>query len=137
MKELWMILIMVTGSGLWALGGWRNKVWRRYAMPIVLYGLLFLFGVGWLRGLVAMGILCGVTHLGYGDSTPWWGKILVGTSYALPSIVITGLTIWTPLVPLVFLTTFALSRWKPTANDFTWKICEYSVGSVIAISLIV
>jgi hypothetical protein len=135
MKEWIMILMGVLGVGLFAAGGTGYKWMRRYLMPALFFPCLMLLGVTWWVAAIACGILMGVLTLGYGESTPWWLKALVGISYAIPSLVI-GWSWWAVIVPVVFIVLFMLSNWSKTADSFTWKVVEMQYGLVIAISLI-
>ena len=129
MQELKLILMLLNGGGLWALGGTVWTGWRRYILPVVLFLLLCWSGITWYFALLAMCVLSGVAHLGYGASIPYWRKFLVGCSYSLPSLCL-GYSIWVFIVPAVFIGTFALSNWRPTAGAFPWKVCEFIVGTV-------
>ena len=75
--------------------------------------------------------------LPYGDSVPCYGlKFLVGCTYALPSLAVGFSWPWLVAVPVGFISLFALSNWKPTAEAFTWKIAEAGFGFLVAASLI-
>ena len=136
MMEWLMIALGMTSLACFAIGGTGYKWVRRYVWPwACVMPILFFMGVSWWQCIVASGILCGVMHLGYGEAFGWWGKALVGLSYALPSLAI-GYSLWVYIVPVVFLVMFLLSNVPWTEKSFTWKVCEMTYGSVIAYSLI-
>jgi hypothetical protein len=136
-KELLQILIICSSSFLFALGGWKNKAWRRYVLPILLFILLLEYGIFWQNALVACVVLSVMLHLPYGERTPYWLKFLVGCSYVIPSYIITGYSIWLAILPLTFMGFFILSNWKVTEHDVPWKVWETLVGTCMGISLVV
>ena len=132
MIELYMIIAMTAGGLLFALGGWKWKWIRRYLLPVVLGVLCLLAGKEpWRCGVLWIG-LTGAFHLGYGHDKPYLMKLLVGISFALPTLVM-GFTIFQILVPLGFLLLFRLSNWKPLSGEFSWKICEFLTGAGIGV----
>ena len=135
MTEL-ILMIGVTGSGLlFALGGTYLKALRRFLMPIMLFICLILMGINIWLSAIAMGVLCGVLHLGYGESTPWWGKAVVAISYALPALIV-GWTWWSLILPPSFLIMFLLSNIPIFSTSFTWKCVEIMTGTLIGISVL-
>lgn len=131
-RELLSILAYTFGTGGYAIGGWRWKWIRRELTPAI-WGLLLLVSGFTLWKVLLFIILQDLTfRLPYGEKTPYWVKTIVGISYAMPSLLF-GLSFWQLVVPVVFISYFALSNWKPTASTFSWKICEGTVGFQIGI----
>jgi len=144
-QELIFILMATLSGGLFALGGTGNfkfasKAWRRYALPICLAVLLVLLGIHTWRILVSMALLCAFLHLGYGDKTSWLVRILVFTSYGIPSILVgkggfLHFNWWVAIIPLVLTVGFLASRFKPLQTTVFWKSWEFFAGTMIACSL--
>lgn len=141
--EIIYILMMVSGVGLFALGGTHipvlergYKQFRRYLFPLVMFGLLY-----WLGGFKLWQILgCCISlsvvlHFPYGSNSDWWERFFTAASYGVPSMFL-GRSWWILITPAVFLILFILSNWKETAKDFIWKICEGAIGFTIAASII-
>ena len=125
--ELKMIVSIVVGVSLYTLGGYKWKFLRREVLPII-WGLLLLsLGVHIWKCITYIILQDIVFRLPYGESRPYWFKGLVGVAFVLPTLLF-GFTLWQLITPLVFISMFALSNWMHTSNDFTWKICEGSVG---------
>ena len=132
-KETALIIIISSGVLLWMAGGKWWKPWRRFIFPLVMYF------IGIKLGLKQIDLICFtianiiVYSLPYGEKTPWLGKFLTAIAFSLPSI-IWGYTGWVFLTPIIFLVTFKLSNWKPTAKMFMWKVCEAITGLTVAIT---
>lgn len=134
-KELAYILMMTAGVLLWTLGGYRWKGFRRFILGPVLCALLLVAGFRMWQAILTGLLTIGVAHLGYGENSPWWKKILTALSYNLPSLVF-GWTWWLVLQPIIFLGTFALSNTKATEKDFVWKVCEGIAGLIFVVTII-
>ena len=132
--ELWMIVCMLLGGGLFALGGTGFKWARRFVLPALLAIIAAINGFAWLT-CVGYAITQSVTFcLPYGERTPYPVKFLVFCSYALPSLFF-GFTWWQPILALGCFLLFVLSNWKPTAQTFLWKIVEFLFGSLVGITI--
>ena len=146
-QEIIAMIMMTLGVLLWPLGGFRWKGFRRYVLPMCFCPLLVFYGVSLWQSLICCGLFSLVSHLGYGQSTPWLipfqgsggksrsSKLLTALSYNLPALVI-GWTWWMILTPVIFLGTFALSNWRYTSKDFSWKICEAITSLTIMITIL-
>ena len=75
-----------------------------------------------------------IFSLGYGSTTPWWEKALIGCAYALIGVAI-GISWWNLVTAFAFITLFFLSNTKLIAKMFTWKICEGFFGLFVGIQL--
>jgi hypothetical protein len=130
MNEWLMIACMGFGGVLFAAGGTGYKWLRRFVLPILLGGIAVFSGILWYLclgyALTQAITLC----LPYGERTPYWLKALVFISYALPSLFF-GFSYWQLILPVVCFGCFCLSNWKPTANTFFWKACEFIMGATI------
>lgn len=132
--EWYMIACMGIGGVCFAVGGTGPKWVRRFLMPVLLgfiaaiSGFLWYLAVGY--AITQSIVLC----LPYGERTPYWLKLLVFISFALPSLFF-GFTWFQPITALVCFGCFCLSNWKPTAQTFVWKICEFIMGSMIGITV--
>jgi hypothetical protein len=134
MTEYWMIAAMGLGGICFAIGGTGWKPARRFLLPIIL-GFVALFnGFSWQMclgyALTQSIVLC----LPYGERTPYWAKFLVFLSYPLPSLFF-GFTWWQPITAVVCFGCFCFSNWKPTAQTFFWKACEFIMGASIGITV--
>ena len=134
MTEWLMILCMGFGGTLFAIGGTGFKWARRFLLPVLLGGVALISGFPWY--LVAGYVLTQIVTLclPYGERTPYPVKALVFVSYVLPSFFL-GFTYWQIITPIVCFGCFCLSNWKPTAQTFVWKICEFIMGSCISITV--
>ena len=132
MTEYLLIGGVCLSAFLFALGGTGFKWARRFVLPAVLWGLLILMGVNIIQSGIAMGVLVAVLCLGYGESTPWWGKVLVALSYAIPALII-GWSWWIVILPPAFLIMFLLSNLE--VEGFTWKIVELMTGTLIGCAI--
>ncbi len=133
MTEPTIMLLVVSGTGLWMLGGYRWTGWRRFVWPAVAAGLLAAGGILWVKALVIGGLLAGANALPYGDRTPWGLRVLVFASYALPSWLV-AVVWWMPLVTALPLTGLMVaSRRSPLV---TWKLWEGAAGFLQAATLV-
>lgn len=133
--ELWFIAAMATGGTLFAVGGTTNKAWRRFALPGVLGLLLTQFFTTSKMAWLSVLLLCIALHLGYGEKKSWIERSLVAVSYTAPSLLI-GFTPWAIITPILFITLFFLSNTEYFKNFIVWKIVEFMVGVLIAITYV-
>lgn len=129
MTEWLMILAMGFGGMMFAAGGTGPKFVRRYIMPLALGAVAFFGGIIWWRALSYSLTQLGTLHMGYGQSLPYWRKMITAIAYVLPTLFI-GFSPWQIIAPLGFILMFILSNWKPTANIFVWKIVEFFTGAL-------
>jgi len=132
MQEYLMILIFVLSSGLWALGGTKGKFWRRYVLPVALGTIALIGGISFSKIIIFIPLLTLFASLGYGDGKSYWYRTLIGCLYSLSTLPL-GLTIWQLVLPVVFISTFALSNYSKTKNEFPWKICELLTGGFLGL----
>jgi hypothetical protein len=134
-KELAWLLCPVFGF-LYALGGYRQKNWRRLGLPFVLLLASLLFGsFSWWVVLSALllGLSLRLPFTLRGDSLySWWGNWpyiwLAGYLMGLTSFSILG-----ALAPCLVQGIFGtLSNVPATARFFPWKWVEASVGFALA-----
>ena len=86
--------------------------------------------------IILFGIsLSAALHLGYGSRTPYWLKAVVFSTYGI-SFLWLGWSNWIWMTPLLCFGIFCLSNWKPMANTFFWKACEFLYGVFIGITFI-
>ena len=138
--ELLMVGIPGISWILFALGGTQisstipGQKWiRRWILPLI-YFAICLFFVPWWQAALASLPAIGFFSLGYGDSTPWWLKIMVGCSYSLIGIVI-GVSWWNLVTAIMFSILFLLSNSKWSEKMLVWKICEGFFGLFVGIQL--
>lgn len=138
--ELLMVFVPGISWILFALGGTQisttipGQKWvRRWLLPII-YCMTALCCVPWWQALLATLPAIGFFSLGYGDSTPWWQKILVGASYALIGVAV-GISWWNLVTCVGFSVLFLLSNTSWSKNMFMWKICEGFFGLLVGIQL--
>lgn len=129
-----MILSMTLGGSLFAIGGTGWKPARRFILTGIL-GVIAYFSGFPVLSCVLYSITQTVTFtLPYGERTPYWGKALVFISYAIPSMIL-GFTIWQIITPVVCFLLFVLSNHKLTRKHFPWKVCEFIMGSLVAVTV--
>ena len=158
MNETLMIIYMVLGGALFALGGgfrrtnratYNNffeklflqltfginwKGWRRFILPLVTFGFLLLNKVDLGMACVSAALLVGVLTLGYGVRKTWVYRTCVAFSYSVPSLVL-GLTLWQLILPLLFILMFIGSNYL-FQKDIPWKTWEFLMGVLIAVTTI-
>jgi hypothetical protein len=126
-----VLLVLVLGCALlFRLGGWINKSFRRYGIPVLVALCWLVSGVIWWKVAIACGLLCASLHLGYGETVPYWGKFLVALSWCVGRLVL-GWSWWIVVTPIAFVIMFALSNWSATEQDFKWGIVEILTGGLI------
>ena len=128
--EVLQMVCLGAGGGLFMLGGFRWKPWRRFVLPAVLG--LAAWNAGYPPHLCSLMtyLLTRAFHYGYGDTTPWLLRFLVGVEYAVATLPL-GLTWWQLILPPAWILLFTLSRWRPTYQDFFWKLVEFLTGAMI------
>ena len=133
MKEWIIIALLGIGPILWMIGGTGYKWARRIVYPIAAAILAVLFGARILNAAVMGLLLAAVLTLPYGDRTSWPVRIIVFTSYAIPSWAIHFLW-WMPLLTGAVLTLVMLASRR--LNFVTHKIWEGSAGFVQSASIV-
>lgn len=141
MNELLMIAVMAWGGVCFALGGteipWTGKGYkwiRRQVMPLGFAVLAYFLGLVWWKCVIFL-VLSMFLRAGYGDSSPYWKKILVFIAYGLPSLVI-GFSWWVVITPVVLTLLFMASNWKPLATTVFWKAWEFLAGVLVSLCFI-
>lgn len=130
-----MMLLVVLGVGLWMLGGYRWKGWRRFVWPVAASVLLLLSGLPWYWAILVGVSTWGVNTLHYGDKYPLRDTVLAFTALTLPcawispwlAIATVATALWI-MVPM-----YLLSR---RYNWATWKVVEATAGLVQALSFV-
>lgn len=135
MNEWMMIITMALCSTLFAVGGTKGKYWRRYVLPAGLAVIAVLSGVIWWKVIGLTLSLIIALSSGYGSNSSYWKKALVFSTYGLVFLWL-GFSYWVIITPILCLLIFRLSNWKPMANTFFWKACEYVYGTLIGITFI-
>lgn len=143
-----MILVLATCGTLFALGGTeipkygRGFKWiRRILLPISLGIASYYSSLKSEKGklkpwqLAAFALLTLSLHMGYGDASPWWKKVLVFTFYGATSLLI-GFSWWVVISPVVLTMLFFGSNWKTLASTIFWKAFEFLGGVLIALCYI-
>ena len=131
------IAVMIWCGALFAAGGTHiegpggQKWLRRYLLPIGLAILAYFLGLVWWKCLVFLALSIASLSAGYGTNSPYWKKILVFTSYGLPSLVI-GFSWWVVITPVLLTLGFMASNWKPLASTVFWKSWEFLAGVLVA-----
>lgn len=134
MSEPLQMLLMASFSFLFALGGYHEKAWRRFGIPIVACSVLMFLVTYKFAFAYSIAIMIAL-HQGYGEKTPYWKKFLVFCGYSLPALML-GFTWWAFVTPLILILLFFLSNCKPTANMIFWKLWEFIAGLLTAVCLI-
>jgi len=130
------ILILSCGGICFALGGMAGgRIIRRYVLPLGLgIGAFFLDQDLW-RCIAFALTLSFSLHLGYGENSSYFKKIMVFTLY-VASTLFFGFTIWQIFTPYLIFMLFVLSNSVKFAKQFKWKVCEFLMGVLIAVTLI-
>ena len=139
--ELWIVIMPAIGWLLFSLGGTeisekiKGQKWlRRFVLP-VLWGACVWIATGiWWKSLSVAGLAMAVFPLGYGDRASWLKRIAIFAGYGLISAPV-GLSWWNLITAILCAVLFAMSRWKPTAHTFVWKIVEGAFGAVIGVQI--
>ena len=135
MIDLWTVLYIASTAILWRMGGrswgnkfgaWVGKDWRRSVAPILtILFLIYVGNVAWYVSLLT-GILQKVSlHMGYGDKSPLWKKLLTLIGIGMPALV---LGVWIgPLITLIqFGGWYLMSR---MSNKVNWSLAEFQAGA--------
>lgn len=147
MNEWLQILIMALSGVLFAAGGTHieklgGQKWiRRILLPVFVGIASYYASLKSEKGklkpwqLLSFVILSIFLHMGYGERTPYWKKLLIFTGYSASSLLI-GWSWWVVITPVVLFLMFLGSNWKPLATTFFWKSWEFLAGVLIANSFI-
>jgi hypothetical protein len=139
--ELMIVFIPGISAILFSLGGsqisqkLQGQKWvRRFLLPSFFLLMTLIAGFSWWQGLLVFLISCFSFHLGYGDRTKWWLKILVFALFGMISVPV-GVSVWNMILVLLAPILMILSLSHLTGKVFVWKIVEASWGFLIGISL--
>ena len=138
--ELLMVFVPGISWILFSLGGTEisskipGQKWiRRWLLPTI-YLMTAMCCVPWWQAILATLPAIAWFSMGYGDSTPWWQKVLIGVLYATIGAAI-GISWWNLGTAIGFSVLFLLSNTKLTEKIFMWKICEGFFGLLVGIQL--
>jgi len=135
-RELALITLPAISWLLFSLGGYNWKGWRRYVLPLVFVAYTYAFGHS-IHQYVLIGLWsCFVFHLGYGESTSWIWRLVVGFLFGSIGSVI-ALSAWQFIIPITWIVLYYLSNWEKTAKVVTWKFVEGIIGALIGVSIAV
>jgi len=139
--ELWMVIVPAIGWLLFALGGTeiskdiKGQKWiRRFVLPVIFGLCVWLAGCAIWKSVSVAAISCVAFHFGYGDKASWLKRLMIFAGYGLISVCV-GLSWWNLITALLCPVLMAMSRWKPTAHTFVWKIVEGAFGAVIGVQI--
>jgi hypothetical protein len=133
----WLLMAAMGGGGaLWAIGGTGYKWARRLVLPLYLAGIALLSHVLWWKATLACLLSILAFSLGYGEGKTYLYRFAVGIGFVVPTMIIHW-SLWQAIVPVVWITLFALSNWPPTERQFPWKIVEYGTGCIVSIAWLI
>jgi hypothetical protein len=127
-----MILALLIGTPLlYSLGGMFWKPLRRFGIPLFYLGVALIYHLYSINILLMCLALCVALHLGYGDHSNWFMRVIYALAIALPSLII-RYNFWVVVLPIVFLGTYYLSnsKWR---DLFNWRVSEFLVSVVMGI----
>lgn len=134
MDERLMVVFLGVMPVLWMAGGKWWKGWRRYVAPAACALFATASGASLARGGLLFLGLAVVNSLGYGDSIPWWRRILVFGALALPVVVLDPAValVSVPLTAGLLSGAFWLTR---KYNRVTFKVWEALAGLLQAVGI--
>jgi len=132
MTENLILITIIFTILLYSLGGMFWKPLRRYGIPLLYTIISTINGTYNLNVFLATLVLCGALHLGYGQNSNWFMKIIYALAISLPSLII-KFNFWMIILPIVFLGTFYLSNKPKWQYIFNWRICEALTSGVLGI----
>lgn len=139
-QEIITMIVLTVSPLLFMLGGYRNKIWRRVVLSVVMAGSAIIWGIPIVLAVIFGVLSVGVLSLGYGTDTPWIvpfkmvdgafksSKILTACALSVPTATSIAFTIWQVILPPVFLILFWLSSMSQFRRDFQWKVVEGAIG---------
>lgn len=135
MKEWIIIGTLTLGPLLYMIGGTGFKWARRFILPLILGITAFILSESLLRGIGVWLLSTGVFHLGYGENSPIFMRMmtLLAHGLCLVPLIVGFNAVLIFVTPLVFGLGYWLSR---KLNFFTWKVVEGAVGFSISCSLV-
>lgn len=134
MQELNYIIIPPLCWLLFALGGFRQKAWRRFGIPALLGIFCWINHIALWKILLVVTISCIVLHLGYGEGKSWLWRAFVGVSYGCIALPL-GFSMWQVILPVMWIILFWLSNTKFAEKIVVWKIVEGFTGLLIGLSV--
>lgn len=132
MTETNILITIILTMILYSAGGMFWKPARRYGIPLLYTVISTINGSYNLNVFLATIILCIALHLGYGESSNWFMKVIYALAITLPSLII-KFNFWMIILPIVFLGTFYLSNKPKWQYVFNWRICEALVSGILGI----
>lgn len=128
-----LILVCLIGTPLlYSLGGMFWKPLRRFGIPLLYLGVALVAQTININVSLMCLALCAALHLGYGDHSNWFMRIVYAIAITAPSLIV-GFNFWAIILPIVFLGTYYLSNQPKWANVFNWRICEFLTGAFMGI----
>jgi hypothetical protein len=132
MTESLILTILIGTPLLYSIGGMVWKPARRFGIPFLfLVVALLAHLLTWQIGLMCLA-LCVALHLGYGDHSNWFMRIVYALAITAPSLIV-RFNFWAIILPIVFLGTYYLSNRPKWQSIFNWRICEAIVGFFMGI----
>jgi len=123
---------------LFALGGYKQKLWRRLGIALVaLISSIMWDKLPFYRYCLVPLVYFGVLSLPYGENHKNWQRWITGGALGFASI-----TFLYPNISLVIINTlvtaigFQIIWWLSNKKGLTWKIAEWLIGILIGFTLI-
>jgi len=128
------LLFPLGGTGEWALA---SRAWRWLGIPVVTSFYLARHGVPLWTWYWPYILLAATLSLGYGESKPYWYKLLVGFAWAVPSMFL-AFTWWQAVLPTmwIWMFIFSNSHVRLAKNLFVWKVVEFTIGFLIGMTFV-
>ncbi len=133
----WYAVIPICGF-LFALGGYKQKLWRRLGIALVALGVALLGypGLIWWRYALVPIVYFGVLSMPYGENHSDLQRMVTGALMGLATIIFT--TWWIALINAVIVCLgFQLIWYLSNKKGLTWKIAEGIIGGLLGLTLII
>jgi len=130
--ECGILAILIGTPLLYSLGGMFWKPLRRFGIPLFLLVVAFVSHIYNMNLFLSCVALCIALHLGYGEHSNWFMRIVYALAISAPSLLV-GFNFWAIVLPVVFLSTYILSNSPKWKDIFNWRVCEFLVGSFMGI----
>jgi len=136
MNENLILITIIFTCLFYSLGGLGTppfkKGWRRYGIPLLYTIISIINGSYNFNVFLATIILCIALHLGYGENSNWFMKVVYALAISLPVLII-KFNFWMIILPVIFLGTFYLSNKPKWQYIFNWRICEALSSGILGI----